>query len=269
MTRRYTSCSRPRQPSKSCNKLRGTGARFLPPASPIGLPLASSFGHPAPQVQARGGETLATFTNQQCRVRSGWLLFPKKVPCPPPTKVRAVQQVRIVPKGPAYVVEVVYNVEEVCWDLDPQRCLGIDLGVSNLATGASNAPGSVPFAIKGGPVKAINQFYHKRLAHSSRVLRNVMANGIQNECSASTGRGTRKCSDITHKTSRAIINYCIEHDIGTIVIGYNPRWKHQCSLGRCTNQKFAGMPHATLVQQIRYKAALGGIVVVLVEEQYT
>jgi putative transposase len=47
---------------------------------------------------------------------------------------------------------------------DPALLAGIDLGINNLATIASNKVGFVPVIVNGRPLKAINQFYNKRRA---------------------------------------------------------------------------------------------------------
>ncbi len=102
-----------------------------------------------PRYKPRGGESLAVFTNQQCRVRDGWLHYPRKAGLPPvQTRVTRYQQVRVVPKGGYYVIEVVYNVVADDLGVDKRRALGVDLGVSNLVTAANNT-GLPPFAIKG------------------------------------------------------------------------------------------------------------------------
>src|SRR5690606_1300984 len=81
----------------------------------------------------------------------------------------------------------------------------------------------------------------------------------------------RKCwiDDKLHKTSRFIVDYCIEHDIGKIVIGKNNGWKQDTNMGTVNNQKFTSIPHARLIEKIQYKAKLVGIQVELTEESYT
>lgn len=59
------------------------------------------------------------------------------------------------------------------------------------------------------------------------------------------------------------------HGIGTLVIGYNPKWKQRVNIGRVNNQKFVSIPHAMLLEMLTYKAELAGIQVVLQEESYT
>jgi putative transposase len=78
-----------------------------------------------------------------------------------------------------------------------------------------------------------------------------------------------KINDIFHKLSRAIIEYSKENDLGTIVIGYNERWKQNVNLGKKTNQNFVQVPFSNLLQKIKYKATLVGTRVLLQEESYT
>lgn len=63
--------------------------------------------------------------------------------------------------------------------------------------------------------------------------------------------------------------YCVENNIGNIVIGLNRDWKQDINIGKVNNQKFVSIPHAKLIDQIRYKADTVGIKVVVREESYT
>ena len=38
-----------------------------------------------------------------------------------------------------------------------------------------------------------------------------------------------------HCASKWIINYCIEHNVGTIVVGKNNKWKQECDMGKFIN----------------------------------
>jgi putative transposase len=174
----------------------------------------------------------------------------------------------VVPKEGYYVIEVVYDVAPADLGLDKRRALGIDLGVSNLVTAANNA-GLPPVAIKGGPAKSVNQFYNKRLARLRSAARRANGRDTTQRIERLHRAREYKIGDIFHKASRAVVNFCIQHDIGTIIVGYNPLWKQSCNLGRAANQKFIGLPLHTLIQQVQYKAALAGITTVLVGEGYT
>ncbi|MHA1918022.1 MAG: RNA-guided endonuclease InsQ/TnpB family protein [Candidatus Ranarchaeia archaeon] len=78
-----------------------------------------------------------------------------------------------------------------------------------------------------------------------------------------------KVIDFFYKTSRKLINYCIEKGIGTIVVGYNMGWKQNINLGRKNNQSFVQVPFRKFIQQIEYKGKLVGLEVVMVSEEFT
>ncbi len=80
------------------------------------------------------------------------------------TKQTRIAQVRIVPKGQFYVVEVVYKKDVEPAAVDPALVAGIDIGLNNLAAITSNKPGFVPVLVNGRPAKYINQGYNKRRA---------------------------------------------------------------------------------------------------------
>ncbi|MDQ2098929.1 MAG: IS200/IS605 family accessory protein TnpB-related protein, partial [Tychonema bourrellyi B0820] len=51
------------------------------------------------------------------------------------------------------------------------------------------------------------------------------------------------------------------------VIGKNAQWKNELDLGRKTNQSFVNIPHARLIEMLKYKAELMGIKIVEVSTQ--
>ena len=84
-----------------------------------------------------------------------------------------------------------------------------------------------------------------------------------------TKKRTNKIRDYFHKTSHMLINHSKSNNIGTIIIGYNKKWKQESNMGARNNQTFVSIPHLQLIQMIQYKAQLVGIEVVLVDEFYT
>ena len=80
------------------------------------------------------------------------------------TKVRVVNQVRIVPKTYHYSLEVVYESQDITQSssIGVEGIAGIDIGLNNLATITSNQKGFVPLIINGKPLKSINAYYHKK-----------------------------------------------------------------------------------------------------------
>jgi putative transposase len=105
--------------------------------------------------------------SQMTTLRQGYntdgLIRPSGLPITIETEHTVVDQVRIVPRNGHYVVEVIYTKEPIQANVDPSFCIGIDLGVTNLAAIASNREGFVPRLINGRPIKAWNQWYNKRM----------------------------------------------------------------------------------------------------------
>ena len=119
-----------------------------------------------PKYKKKNGEFLLIFTNQQCKIKDGYLYLPKKCNLNPiKTRIdNKLHQVRIIPKGIIYVLEIIYEKEEVNLNLDKNRVLGVDIGVNNLVTIADSTSCDA-YAVKGGVVKSINQLYNKLLSN--------------------------------------------------------------------------------------------------------
>jgi putative transposase len=224
-----------------------------------------------PKYKRKGGEFVVIFTNQQCAIKNGYLRFPKRVELKPiKTRITTLlHQVRIVPKGLYYVLEIIYEKEAIDLKLNKNRVIGIDLGLNNLLTIVNNV-GITPIVIKGGIVKSINQFYNKQLARykSLKHKQGLLARETR-RLQCLTRKRNNKVRDFFHKASHAIINYCVANDIGRILIGYNPQWKQGINLGKTTNQNFVALPFLTLIYQLRYKGELVGVIVDTITEDYT
>ncbi|MFX1373111.1 MAG: RNA-guided endonuclease InsQ/TnpB family protein [Promethearchaeota archaeon] len=223
-----------------------------------------------PRYKKKSGESIAIFTNQQCKIKNGYLYFPRRVNLEPiKTRItERLKEVRIVPLGVKYKVEIVYEKEEKGLGLDKEHILSIDLGLNNLITAVNNN-GCRPFIIKGGMIKSINQYYNKQLAYF-RGIENKKGNftDIKRIQRLHLIRNN-KITTVFHRISKNVIEYCILHNIGTIVIGYNKGWKQKINIGKKNNQKFVQIPFLKLIKQFEYKAKLKGIQVLTVNESHT
>ena len=212
------------------------------------------------------GRNIVIFTNQQCRIKDGYIHFCKKANLKPlKTKVDNVQQVRIIPKATCYVIEVVYKKEVVKCEVEPDTYLSIDIGLNNFVSCVNNI-GQRPFIIKGGILKSMNQYFNKKKA---KLMSFIKDRGFSNRINSLTHKRNCKIDNYLHKTSRFIIDYCKEHKISTIVIGKNDNWKQNINIGKRNNQNFVSVPFLKLIQQIEYKAEEIGIEVIRVNESYT
>jgi putative transposase len=224
-----------------------------------------------PKYKRKRGEFMVIFTNQQCAIKEGYLRFPKRVELKPiKTRItNLLHQVRIIPKGLYYVLEIIYEKESIDLKLNKDRVVGIDLGLTNLLTIVNNV-GLTPIVIKGGIIKSINQFYNKQLAKYKSLKDKQGGQACETERLQRLSRKrNNKVHDFFHKASRVVINFCVANNIGRILIGYNPNWKQGINLGKKNNQNFVGLPFLTLIHQIRYKGKLVGIMVDTIKEDYT
>ena len=184
------------------------------------------------------------------------------------TNQKAIDCVRIIPKKTHYVVEVVYTQPEQQTDVNPDWYAGIDLGLNNLAAVTSNKPGFVPLLVNGRPLKSQNQFYNKRKTFLQSQL-DDKEDGTSQRIEKLSDRRNRRISHDLHTASRRIIDHLVSEGIGTLIIGKNPNWKQEVSLGKRNNQNFVSIPHARFVKMLSDKAQLVSIKVVITEESYT
>ena len=185
-----------------------------------------------------------------------------------PTQQQTVDEVRIIPKGGSYVIEVVYEVEEVKSDVETHtRIAGIDIGINNLACVTSNVAEFEPFIVCGKALKSANRYYNKTKAKLQSLL--PKSQYTSNRIKRLTQKRNSKVDYYLHTASRYIVNRLIENQITMLVIGKNDNWKQNVNLGKKTNQRFTAIPHAIFINQLIYKCQLVGIKVVTVGEAYT
>lgn len=185
-----------------------------------------------------------------------------------PTKQTLVDEVRIIPKGNSYVLEVVYEVEESePLAQEHSRIAGIDIGIDNLACVTSNVVNFQPFIVCGKALKSANRYYNKTKARLQSLLSKHQH--TSNRIQRLTTKRNSKVDHYFHTASRYIVNRLLKNQITMLVIGKNNNWKQRVNLGRRTNQKFTAIPHATFINQLIYKCQLVGIKVVTVGEAYT
>jgi putative transposase len=197
------------------------------------------------------------------------LVQPSMLPISVKTKQKDIDQVRIVPRNGYYVVEVIYTKEPVQAQVDLSFCVGIDLGITNLAAIASNREGFVPRLVNGRPLKAWNQWYNKRMKELKKQLPKDDRERVTRQMERITNTRNRRIDHYLHAASKRIVDFLVEEGIGTIVIGKNPLWKQACGMGRKNNQNFVSIPHARFIDMLTYKATLVGIGVEVTEESYT
>lgn len=215
------------------------------------------------------GRCIVEFNNQTISKKRGvngeLILCPKELKLVIPTKVENPKCVRIVPKLGAFVIEVIYEVEEV-----PLKHTGnyaaIDLGVDNLAS-ITFSNGVNPLVVKGSKIKSINQGYNRLIA---KVQSNLPTNQRTSKHIHRLWRNRElKLQAELHKITSFLSLYFDEMSVEKVFIGKNVGWKQEVSLGKKKNQTFVNIPYNTFISQLTYKCKLRGIEVVEQEESYT
>ena len=78
-----------------------------------------------------------------------------------------------------------------------------------------------------------------------------------------------KVNDYMNKTARKVIDYCINNDMGTLIVGYNVTFQRKSHIGKQNNQNFVNIPYGHLRDKLSYLCELNGITYVEQEESYT
>ena len=193
-----------------------------------------------------------------------------RIKIPPYLHDKKIRQIHIIPKHNGKYFEAVYmfdDAEQETPILDSEKALSIDLGVSNLATCVTNEGES--FIIDGKKLKSINQWYNKELARLSSIKDKQKIKSYTNRQYAITNKRNNRVSNYMYNAAKLIIDYCIKHKIGNIVVGYNDGFQDRSNLGRVNNQNFVQIPLGKLKSRLEYLSKLNGINLVLQEESYT
>ena len=178
-----------------------------------------------------------------------------------------IQAARIVPKGNHFVIEILYKagVKSLKSEI-PTRVAFVDPGLNNLLTVTSNCFNPIMYNVK--PLKSINQLSNKNIAElksklSDRGLRtSSLLKSIYNKRS-------RRLTDLTHKITTQLVIRLDSYNIDTVIFGHNIGQKQDINLGKVTNQNFVQIPFTQLMQLLKYKCELRGIIFIETEESYT
>ena len=177
-------------------------------------------------------------------------------------------QVRFIPRGSCYVMEIVYETEIPDTKTESNRIASIDLGVDNLVTMTNNI-GLNPIIINGKGIKSINQYYNKRLAKEKSLLKIRHGKDWSKKLDGITFKRYQRIKNYMHNASSYIVKWCVENEIDTLVVGKNKEWKQNASMSKGNNQKFVDIPYQMLLQQLKYKCENVGINYIETEESYS
>lgn len=195
---------------------------------------------------------------------------PVEIKIPPILADKHIKEIRIIPKSGARLFEIQYTYEAECIqrNLNKNNALALDLGVNNLVTAVSSEGRS--FIIDGRKLKSVNQRFNKENARLQGIKdRQGDKRRTTNRQKILADKRNRQVNDYMSKTAKKIINYCIAHNIGTLVVGYNETFQRNTDIGRQNNQNFVNIPYGKLRSKLECLCELNGIAFVKQEESYT
>ena len=185
-------------------------------------------------VRLNGNKLILPFSNSFKKTHK-----PVEIAIPPVLLDKKIKEIRIMPKSNArfFEIQYIYKAERVQRNLNTNNALALDLGINNLVTAVSSNGKS--FIIDERRLKSIIR------DHNNKV------------------------NDYMNKTARKVLDYCINNDIGTLVVGYNETFQRNSHIGKQNNQNFVNIPYGQLRNKLEYLCELNGIVFVKQEESYT
>lgn len=190
------------------------------------------------------------------------------IPYPDRLNDAELKEVRICPydNGRYFKIQYVYHWYKEEVNVNPANIMAIDLGVENLATCTSNV--GTPFIMDGRKLKSINQYWNKEKARLQTI---AMKQGQRttHRINHITAKRNNQVKDIIKKSARYIINNCIEHQIGTLIVGYNKDFKRSVNIGKVNNQNFVQIPLGDFRQQLEFLCWTYSIEYIEQEEGYT
>ena len=174
---------------------------------------------------------------------------------------KTIREIKIIPKYNARFFEIsyTYEVEDVSKiDLDKTKALAIDLGVSNLCTCVTSDGDS--FILDGRKLKSYNQWYNKENARLQSIKdKQKLGKSLTKRQASLLRKRENRIRDYLGKPAKKIINYCLEHNIGNLVLGKNKGFQQKSNMGKVNNQTFVQMPFCKLQQKLEYQCEIYGI----------
>ena len=185
-----------------------------------------------------------------------------------------IKQIKIYPPehGKCNLI-VIYEVSDVEPLEDNGKYLSIDLGLHNLMTCYDSTDEST--FIVGRKYLSLCHYYNKEIArvqsqwYSQQSKQGVKYPKTSKHIQKLYGDKSNSILDYLHKITKYVVDYCVEKDIHTVVIGDITNIRKEKDFKNVTNQKFHAWPYKKLYILLEYKLALHGIRFIKQKESYS
>lgn len=180
-----------------------------------------------------------------------------------------LKEVKIKPYYGRFLLCLTLKEPDVAFDPSGSHVCAIDLGTDNFAAIVCDDHSSAIY--KGGAVLSKIQWFHKQRAKYVSIITkgHEKKHAVSKRLRDLSFHYANFVKDQCHKISRSIIDFCMEHQCGTLILGVNLLWKQRSNMNKINNQNFVSMPITLLRTMITYKALNAGIRIIEQEESYT
>lgn len=180
-----------------------------------------------------------------------------------------LKEVKIKPYYGRFLLCLTLEEPDVAFDPFRSHVCAIDLGTDNFAAIVCDDYSSAIY--KGGAVLSKIQWFHKQRAKYVSIITkgHEKKHAVSKRLRDLSFHYANFVKDQCHKISRSIIDFCMEHQCGTLILGVNLLWKQRSNMNKINNQNFVSMPITLLRTMITYKALNAGIRIIEQEESYT
>lgn len=180
-----------------------------------------------------------------------------------------LKEVKIKPYYGRFLLCLTLEEPDVAFDPSGSHVCAIDLGTNNFVAIVCDDHSSAIY--KGGAVLSKIQWFHKQRAKYVSIITkgHEKKHAVSKRLRDLSFHYANFVKDQCHKISRSIIDFCMEHQCGTLILGVNLLWKQRFNMNKINNQNFVSMPITLLRTMITYKALNAGIRIIEQEESYT
>ena len=205
-----------------------------------------------------------------------------KIKIPTILKDKKIKYINIIPKyeGISFEIHYVYEINIKKEIKDNNNYLSIDLGVNNLCTCVHYKSNEKlknifkSFIIDGKKLKSINQYYNKYVSLLQKKNNN---NQFTKRMYNILKKRNNQINDYIHKSCNYIINYCLNNNINTIILGWNIdfqrniifKYFNKSKKRKAFNQYFSSIPFSKLKNNLEYRCKINNIQFILQEESFT
>jgi IS605 OrfB family transposase len=172
-----------------------------------------------------------------------------------------------------YEFKVIYEIEDIELKKDNGRYVSIDMGINNLVTIYDNKGYS--FIIRGNSYQNTLYYYNKKISYYQSLeakYRNITNDNIilsTKRIKRLNNIKKRKIDYILHTSTKRIVDYCIENDINTVIIGDIKGIRENNNIGKINNQKLHSLPFKQFYDKLSYKLKMKGINLIYQNESYS